>query len=174
MILEMGHREGINTDLPVTMTTSWTFLEQTQSTQEQSTRIENTSIANERTTAFGQLVPGELDSLAKKKQKHLCWKAGLFLVMLDWMRYEKKTQSKKVLKKQCFPLCYEINFPAQELISTGLRHVCLVRSKWRWALGPGQRTQLSRNMQQHLGCNQKHLVLMISRKLQTFLACLST
>lgn len=44
MTLEMGHRQGINTDLPVTMTTSWTFLEQPQSTQEQSTRIENTSI----------------------------------------------------------------------------------------------------------------------------------
>lgn len=57
---------------------SWTFPEQPQSTQEQSTRIENTSIANKRTTAFGQLVPGELDSLAKKSRSICAEKQGCF------------------------------------------------------------------------------------------------
>lgn len=40
--------------------------------------------------------------ISKEKQKHLCWKAELFPVMLDWMRYETKNQSKKV-KKKVFP-----------------------------------------------------------------------
>lgn len=100
------------------------------STREQSPRIENTSIANKSTTAFGQLVPGELDSLAEKSRSICAEKQGCFLVMLDWMSMRRTPSLRKFLKK-CFPLCFEINFPAQKLTPTGLRHVCLVSSKWR-------------------------------------------
>lgn len=57
---------------------SWTFPEQPQSAQEQSTRIENTSIANKRTIAFGQVVPGQLDSLAKKSRSICAEKQSCF------------------------------------------------------------------------------------------------
>lgn len=55
--------------------TSWTFPEQPQ---EPSTRIENASRANKKTTAFGQLVPGELVLLAKKSRSICAEKQGCF------------------------------------------------------------------------------------------------